>query len=1183
MIYSFPSRGKTMQIDLNDISPAEMDMIRRGASGPSRIPTKDGRVIEINNNLFDEETLFLLRNSLKKDHLHPMDYDAPLFKGGFSERVHELVNPGERGSLYDAGARAVGGLVSAIREPARKLDIALARSPEKKEEKRQQYVDWKRSEEEYFQRHGGRDVYSGLGSAAPDVAMIVAGAGTGKLMMSALRNAGLVGLEKAAAERLARGVAEKEVKDWVVGQITKDVTARQIAKTAGEAVLKNIPSDVARKTMAGQAVKWGAETAAGEFATGATYGALKSGGDPKEALKEGATFAAFTPVAGAVGAAMVRKELGGAVKGPVSEYWNKLNERVGQLLYSQIGPIQKYSRGVYDQAVLNLGVKGKAHQIAREEMESAFAPIIGIKERVPWTSGDAEIVKVVSDVAKARRAMEINRLGKNPGKFFSSGEAEGVLKRYEELAAKRPDVAGPVEETIKGLQRANDRLLKYWLDNGVINRDMFEVISKSSEFYMPYHRVFNKAEMKRMMAEGHPEAAKSLKKLVGSEREAHDVVENIVLNYQNMIPSVDRHVLLRNLVDVLPEESKTFIQMVKTPLAYKLKTFDKDGVSNAAKQFFVPRMERKANEVMFMRDGTWEHWRIDDKVIADAINHVYHPNAYVKALQVMKNVKRIGITANPLFMARNASRDFLTSIMNDGALVRNPSTDGLMATLSDSVTMWPKVAKRALVDFPLAAAEVIAGSTNNQAVKKALARAGFSGEFFKELQKAGAGGSEMRETGRKGAKELIRQAAQIKTPLVEYINPKALLKPVEWMESVGRIIEQTPRLEEAHRIYSKTGNINEAAQAYRKITADFGEQGIISKGPLGQTVPFFSAQFAGMKSEFDAMKANPVGSMIKTIELVLVPTVYYWLTHHDKDDYRGRDTMDKNMYYYLTPTLRIPKGYGMYAMMGNIIERGLDRAFTDDPEATKGLWEALKLWAPQLSLPPAAGAVVGVWADKDPFFKSKIDPMYSENIPARDREKPSTTELAKVLGRPFKNKEDSLSPPKIDFVIKELGGGLASKAAQGISWGMTAGEGRIKPSTGAEKVPFVEAFATRPSDESPYSGEVRRFYESYGKTDYAYHSIKKAWESGDKDEYNRLINDADLYRDAVAYERLKGIRRYLSEGNKAYRLVADSKFTGNDQTGPMTPESKRALLTEISKKMNAAAVEGNRIYLDSTK
>lgn len=1227
MIYSFPYRGKTAQVDLDEVTEREIAEIRMYADGPSKVRARTGEILEIDNKQFDEEVLSILRQNLTKHHYHPMDYDAPVLRGGGKERIHEFFNPGERGegalsSIYHTGARTVGGLVEGIRDPGKRLDVTMARTPETKAAAEQRYQEWRASADDYFERHGGKDIYSGMGAFIPDILMIIAGAGTGGAVMSGLRRMGIKSVEDAAARKIAQGIGGDALKEWVFTELKKPSNIRAIVETAGRATAGQVPRKVASRTMAAQTGKLLGKTAVGEFATGATYGALKSGGDIGEAAKTGATFAAFAPAAVGIGALGARKygvpkiiqpirktgpeqnrswgagktigqmtgEKREQLKGlerqirdavadksgswsTMKEYYSKLAEKVGQKLFSDFEFTKKYSPELYEKTVQNLGVKSKAYQIATRNLGVAFKPVAGYEGKMMWRGRDSYVPEIVSDVAAARRANEIAQKGFDPGPFYSEGAAEESLAAFETLKKQAPELGAAIEETITRLHAVNDRLLRYWLEKGVINQEIYDRIKATNEFYMPWHRVMEEAEKS-----GGKTPATTIKTLKGGEQATYDVIENMAMNHMYMIPAVEKHVLVREMVDALPDTMKSKLDTIKAPLAMERGVrYGKDGMMEDFKNIFVPQTTVPDDVVMFLRNGVWEQWRIKDPMMVDFLKKTYEPSQLVRAGMFLKHLKRVGVTANPIFMTRNAARDYITRIMNDGNLIRDPRTEGLLATATDAFMLIPAATKMAVMDFPKAAMEVIAGSTKNKTLKALAEKAGVSGEFYRQLQLHGAGGSEMREVTRQSVKSIIREATGIKTPMVEYIHPRSILKPIEWLEELGRIIEATPRLDAAHKEFLKTGNIDAAARAYRKITADFGHMGTVSKGPVGQVTPFFSASFAGMKAELDAIKNNPIGWGIKAFELSVVPTITYWLYRHNDKDYKRRDMMDKNMYYFLTPTFRIPKGYGVHAFIGNSIERLLDRS-ANDPESIKGLWEAVKLYAPQVPTPTFVTAPIGVAADRDLFFGTKIEPHYSEFLPGSERIKPSTTEVAKFLGKPFKSQKAPLSPAKIDFLIRDIFGGFGATAAKAVSAAATSGRDQVKPAAGLEKTPFVEAFATKDVSTLPYSGEISRFFENMNGSQAAYNLFVQKSENNDTAGLQRLNSNREIVGKAQAYGQIKQYRQTMTDLNNAYKTIQDPAFVGTPQTGRLTPEQKREILDAIGRRMNETAEQANTIY-----
>jgi len=1557
MIISVPGPGgKTAQIDMAQYTTAHGDWIRKNGTGPFQLKTIGGQVATVDPAMWTDRHAGWVMKNVSKDHYHPRDVEAPLFKGGFSERVHELFNPGERakgtvGTLAKTPARTGLGMIEAVAKTL-KLGGHLVSNifPAEMEAREQSRIikDLAEMDEWYgkrFKELGGRDIYSGIGAFIPDAILIALSMGTSGPLVTALSKSGQKAMAKQTAKMVARGIEDKAVKKWVVENLAERATLGQIEKTAGQAVLKEIPEAVAKKTMFAQKAAGAAEMAAKEFGAGTVYGTIKSGGDLKEALKEGLTFAAFTPFGigskmlklrkaqrgglpgltawtdtklapsagktvrdwvktgaideeqalgwyltwragprkagatledymantiwksgeyqgpqtaglteamtarghrpivdrtaelgetavregeslrpvvepgmtgikgavpettipatfrdapglsraemaefeGTMGGMMpelfqgkvprgstkfmddgtsvvtlfreadfstfvheaahiwrrnlpekllqkIEKELnvvdgqwtreaeeafalrfetyigngvaepglklpfehyanwmkkvygssrgtpiddvinpelqdiftemlarkpGGVVKGvraaadtakageagegafpgrvseegllqpakelfqdggqrrsysppepfgvklekaataakqtgqalkpwlvqPVGktkEVWPQIAEFVGHKLFDDLQVIKKYSADAYDAAVRNLGAKGKAFRMGANNLKWAFRPIEGMEETVKWRGIDAYVPEIVSDVAAARRAMELAKQRRNPGKFYTSGEAGGILRDFEKM--RGTELGAAVDRSIENMYKVNDRLLKYWVEKDVLSEEIYQKIKNSNEFYMPFHRVFNKEEIKRLKAEGKHVQANSLKKLKGSDRQINDVIENMAANYMTMIPAADRHALVAQIVDAIPETMKKNTQLVKSPLAFKVgRGVDEDGVLKEFKEFFVPKIKANPNEVSFMRNGVWESWELADNYLIDAINKTYHPGAVVKILSKFKNVKTAGVTLNPVFMTRNAVRDFTTRIMNDGSIVRNPAEAGWAATAGDAAMFMPRVVKKMFYEFPLASMEVIAGTTKNEKLKQAIQKTyDFTGkeykagEMYQALELGGAMGSEFHAMKPGDMRKLIMESAGIDTPMIEALTDvKTLGKPIEYMTNLSRLIEQTPRMEAAQRMFEKTGDINKAVREFRRITADFALRGTVSKGTAGQISPFFSAQFAGMKSEWDAIKKNPVGWAIKATELLAVPTIALWIKNQDEDWYRKMDNSRKNMYWWLAPNIRIPKGYGLAAMSANVIERGLDRNFTDNEELVEGLREALKLSAPGLPSPPLFNAILASKTGRDPFFNSMIEPMFSEGVPKYLREKPSTSETAKYLAQPFKG-EKGLSPAQIDYLVSEFGGGLGRLGVKGIDALAGRGKGQVKAAVGPEAIPGIQAFFDKDARTSTNSGEISRFYKHFNR---AKMSEGEAVKLDEQQKFEALQKMLAGKRGAQAriYDSMKPYYRKIKELNDIYKEIK-KPGTVEFQGEKLTPEMKRELLDMIAVQMNVVAKAGNEKY-----
>ncbi len=219
MIISFPAKDGNgfMRFDLDE--PQAVDNIKNYATGDAKIRLKDGGIYSVPANQFSAEHLEWVKNNMVKDHLHPRDYDAPLFSrevgAAIKERGMELFGGSlsEGGAVQAAKKFALGALdeVADIGFTARKAiaarpeivagPIAVATgaladvvAPSRKEARKERVaaVEAEQSMAKEFiegeiEKAGGRDVFSSAGELSVELAG--AGATYGAVRGAVLRAA----------------------------------------------------------------------------------------------------------------------------------------------------------------------------------------------------------------------------------------------------------------------------------------------------------------------------------------------------------------------------------------------------------------------------------------------------------------------------------------------------------------------------------------------------------------------------------------------------------------------------------------------------------------------------------------------------------------------------------------------------------------------------------------------------------------------------------------------------------------------------------------------------------------------------------------------------------------------------------------------------------------------------------
>jgi hypothetical protein len=306
------------------------------------------------------------------------------------------------------------------------------------------------------------------------------------------------------------------------------------------------------------------------------------------------------------------------------------------------------------------------------------------------------------------------------------------------------------------------------------------------------------------------------------------------------------------------------------------------------------------------------------------------------------------------------------------------------------------------------------------------------------------------------------------------------------LAEVGGAIERAPRIAAAARAERQGKTAEQAAQASRRVSADFDAGGTFSKH-LNQLIPFVSASTQAARegfalaerhpAKFSALMATVVGGVVmnEIYNRSVAPDDYKDVSQHIKDT--GLPIMSD----------RAPEGEGkrglafipLRGIVGSLVpitRAAMGLYFGDDPRTWNRLATEVGLkTVASLSpvgadvtafAPPLAALGFELASGYDAFRGQPIVPRSQEGLPVSEQYNTQTSETARHLSRSNLPLVGGVSPMKIDYAVRGFSPGpgeaLLGAADMAIR---AAGQGfptvdRNVPK-GARDVPIVGGIAGR--------------------------------------------------------------------------------------------------------------------------
>lgn len=469
----------------------------------------------------------------------------------------------------------------------------------------------------------------------------------------------------------------------------------------------------------------------------------------------------------------------------------------------------------------------------------------------------------------------------------------------------------------------------------------------------------------------------------------------------------------------------------------------------------------REDEIAVFKDGKRTVYAVD-KDVAQAFKavDVESANLLVKLLAIPSKALRAGVILTPEFTARNLMTDYLSAFVNAKGALFSP-----VDTLSGFMSYVRK------------------------------------DDHFARWLRSGAANAAMVSMDRNYLKQhLLKLHAE--TGLMEK-TWNVVKSPIDVLRTLSELVENSTRLGRFKQVTTPESTGAEVARGglvSRESTIDFSRIGA-SMRAVNMISAFANVGLQGPDRMVRAFKEQPVGTPLKILAGITMPSLMLWWVNKDDPRWPGISTWEKFVFWHvMTPDhiYRIRKPFEMGVIFGSGPERLLEKYFEDNPDAFKGFDKAMvEAFTPNL-IPQFPAPMIEQLGNISLFTNAPLIPSSAEKLLPEYQYKPHTTELAKAIGamigafpgmREKSLEQDTVgsgvaraltSPILMENYVRGWTGGLGTYILQLADKALrVAGKvpDPVGPEMKLEDLPVIRAFMTRyPSAQAQ---QITDFYRNF--------------------------------------------------------------------------------------------------------
>ena len=703
---------------------------------------------------------------------------------------------------------------------------------------------------------------------------------------------------------------------------------------------------------------------------------------------------------------------------------------------------------------------------------------------------------------------------------------------------------------VEGLKKINKSVLDLGVATGRLSkreRDLF-----LNDFHVPFYRIIEEEFMRQRAGKRPANQAPGLKRLMGSEADIKDPIENMVMNWQWIIDSSMKNVAQRKTVGAIKDRN------IVEPVEWQWKPgpVNVGNMANALKKhgIKVGKMNKKEedayiqlfqreipigdNIVPVYRGGKAKYYRIHEPDLFRSLSENMHyadgESMFLQALRIPKYVGTTAVTISPEFRISNMLRDTLSSwVISDTGLV-----PGVAAT-------------------------------------KGFVKAWNQNETFLDLMTSGA----LRHEQFGGAaRDPIKALKKFSSEATILDGPA---KVWEFWQKVGVASETANRIAIYEGVMKRGGTRNRALGEAQDIL-DFSQRGQNRTfRHLTDTVLFLNARMQGAYKLGTGAYENPQAFIMKGAMITgATMSLYYMNMNNPK--YQELEDWEKDFYYNMfigDDRFVIPKPFEVGAVFSTIPERMFE--YWRGGDETLAVDATIRILSETFAMNPLPQAIKPIaedYANETFYFGRNIVSHYDLDKPPRFQYKPYTSKSIKLLAQnmPDFAPEALKSPQRLEQLVK---GYLASLGGYIVSLSDLAVEKAVgappRESLRAMDIPGVKALYKGSNPKT--TRYLKEFYDLSREAKGIYRSIKQLREEGNVEGIQQEFERNPRSK----YLEHKTIRKYLRQIQQSISAINKqmSAVKGSD----MTPQEKRTALDKLIAQRNNIAKYAKTINTDIKK
>ena len=389
---------------------------------------------------------------------------------------------------------------------------------------------------------------------------------------------------------------------------------------------------------------------------------------------------------------------------------------------------------------------------------------------------------------------------------------------------------------------------------------------------------------------------------------------------------------------------------------------------------------------------------------------------------------------------------------------------------------------------------------------------------------------------------------------------------IDLLEKISNASDAAVRAALYEQTMKETGNEVLAIRRARDII-NFDIQGSSGYSSfLRQTVPFMGVYMNDLNNLYKGLvlggsrlsegekKATRQAIIASGLNLAFL-TMLYTLFVSDDDDYKNLNDPTRNRSFIIPGTnLRIPvpgDGIGLLfkvlpeqltrlylaegmdsADIGSRVGRALFKGFAD-----MGSYEN---WIPGGTVPKVFSELI---LNKSFYTGNPIVGKSKENLAPFKQYSEGTSETSKMLAESMKEVGIGLSPIKLDYLVRNLGGQIGGTLL-GISNALfVAAEGKTTPSLRLEDIPEIKSFTYSSQDKDA----LDNFYELRDKIDTVARTYKDMISAGKGKEALEYMSDPENRKVFALRGIQTRVEQDLAKIRKQRKFVTDNQNLSEDQ------------------------------------